>query len=234
MRNTTCVLMALLLLSTACSQRTEVAKRGEPEGVDSAQELDVALPESDEAVDSGGETGNNSEVTEASDLESKVNDAKLSSEAATELVNLDNNNQREIPVKVVVPTYIPDGFEVTEVVSEDGRFGPSYSIKYLNTTTNGCFEISAASGGFGGPTEDFEQVIEIDSKALGEINLGYTESHSISNQPLIAFANSTVPGIVSAPQEYSFWSPTPSNKDCSVLDLKEAEKTVKSLDYLNP
>lgn len=237
MRNATCcVLIACLFLFSACGQRAELAKRDEPEEIDSVQEPEATLTDSTDTGDSAEETGNDSEVVETgelSSLESKVIAAKLPSEAATELVNLDNNNSRDIPVKVVVPTYVPEGFEAVDVTYEDrGIAGPSYEIQYLNSITNECFEISAASGGFGGMTEEFEEVIEIDSESLGKLNLGYTASPSRGNDPFIAFASFTVPGTASAPQEYSFWSP--SNDGCAILDFQEAAEIAESLDYLNP
>ena len=193
---------------------------------------ETALPGATDA-DSSAEIGDGNEGAEedSSSLESRADAAKLSIEAASELINLDNNNQRDVPFKVVVPTYVPEGFEVSDISSADGRFGPMYDIRYLNATTSECFEISSASGGFGGPQEVFEQLVEIDSKALGKLNLGYTESDSVRREPLIAFENLTVPGIASTPQLYSFWSR--SNEDCNVVDFQVAVQVAESLDYLS-
>jgi len=182
MRNTAYVLAACLLLSTACVEQADIVSNAAPEKTQPAQAPEVVSPEAvetdaTEAVSSLTEETEASEISESAsseaagpDFESKVEAAKLSSELATELINLDGNNRLNIPVKVVVPTYVPEGFAVTEVVYDDDRAGPFYEIQYLNTATNECFEITAASGGFGGPTGGFEQLIEIDSNALGEVD----------------------------------------------------------------
>ncbi|MEM6452682.1 MAG: hypothetical protein AAF703_20490 [Cyanobacteria bacterium P01_D01_bin.105] len=233
MKNTAYVLITCLLLVTACSQQAELEKKVESEEITSEQASEAAPSELADAENSVeiGDDRETAETEEISSLESKADAAKLPIEAVTEIIKLDSSNQRGIPFKVVVPTYVPDGFEVSDIAYKDDRFGPSYKIQYLNADTNGCFEISAASGGFGGPTETFEQLVEIDSQALGKLTLGYTESHSISKQPLIAFETLTTPGTASAPQEYSFWSP--SSADCTIVDFQEAEQVVESLIYVN-
>ncbi|MEO1347998.1 MAG: hypothetical protein AAFW84_04245 [Cyanobacteria bacterium J06635_15] len=233
MKNTTYALIACLFLSTACGQRAELATEGESAEINLEQASETVPSKSAES-ESSAESGNDIEGVEEepSSLEGRADAAKLSSEAATELINLDNNNQRGIPFKVVVPTYVPEGFEVSDMTYEDGRFGPRYDIQYLNAATNECFEISGASGGFGGPQENFEQLSEIESQALGKLNLGYTESDSVRGQPLIAFEDLTVPGTASVPQLYSFWSR--SSEGCDIVDFQEAEQVSASLNYLNP
>ena len=234
MKNATYALLACLFLSAACSQRAELATEGESEEIKLEQAAaEAALPKSASAESSTEPENDIEGAEELSSLESRADAAKLSSEAATELISLDNNNQRGIPFKVVVPTYVPESFEVSDVTYEDiRRSGPQYKVQYLNAATNECFEISGASGGFGGPQEDFEQLVEIDSQALGKLNLGYTESDSVRGQPLIAFEDLTVPGTASAPQLYSFWSR--SNEGCTIVDFQEAEQVAVSLSYLNP
>ncbi|QYO62058.1 protein-L-isoaspartate(D-aspartate) O-methyltransferase [Leptolyngbya sp. 7M] len=163
----------------------------------------------------------------------KATAAKLSSQEKDELLAIDQNNYKNIPVKIVLPTYVPDGFKVEEVaVNDDKRFGPSYSIIYFDENNN-CFEVSGASGGFGAGAEDFE-ILTVNSKALGNVELGYTQFDQVKNQPRIGFNQFTVPGVIPSDQQYSFWSPGTVNSQCNAIELQEAAKIVESLDYLNP
>ncbi len=166
-------------------------------------------------------------------LEDKVNAARLSIQQKNELLAVDSNNALGIPVKIVIPTYVPNGFEIRSfIVEDDPAFGPSYGIIYTSDD-NRCFEISAASGGFGAGAEDFE-LVTVNSKALGRVELGYTQFDSVTSQPRIGFNNFSVPGVPAGRQEYTFWSPKDGDTSCQAIEFQEAVKIVESLDYLNP
>ena len=166
-------------------------------------------------------------------LEEKANAAKLSYQQVNKLLALDKSNPRGIELKIVLPTYIPIDFEaeITEI-NEYSIAAPSYTVGYFNKNNNSCFEISAASGGFGAAAEDFE-IIMVNSKALGSVELGFTQFDNLTNQPRIGFHQFTVPGIIPSQQQYSFWSPV-SNAKCNAISFQEAAKIVESLGYLNP
>jgi hypothetical protein len=101
-------------------------------------------------------------------------------------------------------------------IEEEGVGRPSYQIVYRDKQNN-CFEVSAASGGFGADSEDFE-IVSVNSKALGQVDLGFTQFASVTNQPRIGFEDFTVPGTIPSPQQYSFWSPA-DGTDCKAIDF---------------
>ena len=157
---------------------------------------------------------------------------KLSAEQENQLLKIDEDNSRGIEVKIVLPTYVPAGFDISEFeIEDDPRFGPRYTVLYRDEQNN-CFEFSAASGGFGADSEDFE-IVSVDSKALGQVSLGFIQFDAVTSQPRIEFEKFNVPGKILSPQQYSFWSPT-NAPECKAIDFQEAIKIVESLEYLNP
>ncbi|MEM6450339.1 MAG: hypothetical protein AAF703_08505 [Cyanobacteria bacterium P01_D01_bin.105] len=167
-------------------------------------------------------------------LEAKTNNAKLSAPEVQKLLAIDQNNYKGIDVKIVVPTYVPTGFKVSDLKIEDHQtFGPSYRVIYQNDNDGTCFEIFAASGGAGAGAEEFE-LVTVNSKALGTVDVGFTQFHSVTNQPRIGLKNDVEEGIIPSDQGYSFWSPSGLSAECDAIEFQEAAKIVESLDYLNP
>lgn len=173
-----------------------------------------------------------SETNQPSSVESKASLANLSLSQAQELLSLDKNNRGGIDMKIVLPTYVPTGYRVKKFLAERDRSiaAPHYEIVYANDLGN-CFEISAASGGFGANAVDFESVT-VNSKALGTVELSFTQFDSVTDQDRIGLKEMNVEGIIPSDQRYSFWSP--GNNECETIDFQEAVKIVESLDYLNP
>ncbi|WNZ25060.1 hypothetical protein HJG54_20865 [Leptolyngbya sp. NK1-12] len=221
------ILLFILCLLTACaSEKTFEAKNQTTTNPNIASTSEVQNTPGTQPVEE-------SQLSQNSTSDEKVTAAKLSSQDKNKLLEIDQNNYKNIPVKIVLPTYIPDGFKVEKVeVGDDKRFGPGYSITYSDDSNN-CFEISGASGGFGAGAEDFE-IITVNSKALGNVELGYTQFDQVTNQPRIGFNQFTVQGVIPSEQQYSFWSPGIVNSQCNAIEFQEAAKIVESLDYLNP
>ncbi len=233
------LLLCLLCLLTACNSDVPQPPQDIPT-TDSEKSASLENDVSDEppaaasSLETIPDTSNadsSTPINQNISSESKANAAKLSSTQRQELLAVDKNNSQGIDVKIVVPTYVPPGFKVKNLtVDDDERFGPFYIITYHNDVGN-CFEISGASGGFGAGVEDYE-IITVESKALGTVDLGLTQFDSLTNQPAIGFDQFSVKGVIPSQQEYSFRS---SEKgECSVITLSEAAKIVESLDYLNP
>lgn len=158
----------------------------------------------------------------------KISAAKISPQEAQQMIAYDQNNSWDnAAFKVIVPTYVPSGFRPIVNAEDDG--GPSYRLLYVDNNNN-CFQISGRTTGFGAGAED-SVYRTVESKALGEVVLGYTEFSSVINQPSISFWESSVKGTIASPQEYIFSSPA---TDCNTIDFEEAAKIVESLEYLNP
>lgn len=166
--------------------------------------------------------------------------ALLTNEQVELLVFRDKNNFKNIEFKVLVPTYVPQGFDVFWIGSSDNeKFGPTVNIIYKNSN-NACFSVSSISGGFGAGPGGKETII-VTSPALGEIELGYTRFDQISRGSQIEFQGAP---IIRGKQGYSFnspggvdgWSYTyifNRENDCQSISLDEAIKVAESLEYLN-
>lgn len=156
--------------------------------------------------------------------------ALLTPDQVKQLVVMDNNNFKGIEFKVIVPTYIPAGFQIEKIETADraGKIGdPHYQITYRNSR-NACFSIYASSGGWGsGPGG--QQSFEVNSPALGKVLLGYTEFQRATRKPSISFDEAP---IIKGKQGYSFNSPGDTN--CEVINIQEAIKIANSFEYLNP
>ncbi|XQQ05757.1 MAG: hypothetical protein EDM05_66670 [Leptolyngbya sp. IPPAS B-1204] len=189
------ILLFILCLLTACaSEKTFEAKNQTTTNPNIASTSEVQNTPGTQLVEE-------SQLSQNSTSDEKATAAKLSSQDQNKLLEIDQNNYKNIPVKIVLPTYIPDGFKVEKVeVGDDKRFGPGYSITYSDDSNN-CFEISGASGGFGAGAEDFE-IITVNSKALGNVELGYTQFDQVTNQPRIGFNQFTVQGVIPSEQQY--------------------------------
>ena len=100
---------------------------------------------------------------------------------------------RSLGIKIAVPSYIPNGFRVSDVqitpcpanakknASGVCRFGPSYTIIYRNPDNN-CFEVNAIGGGIGGPDGKYSR--KVNSKILGEVDLNISIANGFSSQPI--------------------------------------------------
>jgi hypothetical protein len=75
-----------------------------------------------------------------------------------------------VGMKIVVPTYVPAGFQVVNVSTrKDPRFGPGYLINYRKG--NLCFGIEATSGGIGGLPPGDAGSYPVKNGALGKSQL---------------------------------------------------------------
>ncbi|HLO47334.1 MAG TPA: hypothetical protein VK203_14400 [Nostocaceae cyanobacterium] len=127
--------------------------------------------------------------------------AKLTPEQVKQLVTKEQNNSKLLDFKIIVPTYIPNGFQVDEFEVKDVTYqggigepdytGHEYRIVYQNSS-NYCFSIEGKFGGFGSGATDYRNV-EVSSPALGKVILGYTDFDQVTNeQPFIAFLEGVI------------------------------------------
>ncbi|AFY83229.1 hypothetical protein [Oscillatoria acuminata] len=93
-------------------------------------------------------------------------------------------------IPVAVPTYIPDGFTLSQITINlcpsdirqggDCREGTSYQIIYRNPE-NTCLMIEAIGGGLGGPDSEFHYITQTD--LLGEVEIRFGENPGDGNTP---------------------------------------------------
>lgn len=155
-----------------------------------------------------------------------------------DLISINNkNNPNQFDFKVIVPTYIPNGFKINNFFfsSESNSvtgWGIQYGISYINPTTNSCFDLfvyySLPIGD--GPTG--YDTLEVNSLALGKVVIEYTDydfegnsniemKHSVQRQSKKGQET----------QWYTFFSPV-NGEDCQAINLKESIKIIQSFQFL--
>jgi hypothetical protein len=91
-------------------------------------------------------------------------------------VTLNETQQRDLRLlgmPVLLPTYLPPGFQLAEVkILQEGMKG--YAILF-ESANNGCFLVEATNGGIGGGIE-LESTLPITAKLLGE---GYALNYGL-------------------------------------------------------
>ncbi len=169
--------------------------------------------------------------------ESIVQAAKLNYEQVKQLEFLKQNNPQYTSFKVVVPTYIPDGFQVqlleTEIIEADAidQNGAVVYNLVCRNPNNLCFSIhsSSSENWQNSSTSDYKNV-EVDSKSLGKVVLNYTDFDGFTEGPYIGFKEP----ILQGKQRYSFESGGGIICNSDSISIEEAVKVVESLEYLNP
>ncbi|NET28686.1 hypothetical protein [Okeania sp. SIO1I7] len=148
--------------------------------------------------------------------------AKLTPTQVEKLVNLEKNNQVD---KVIVPTYIPPGFQVDKL-EVGGRY---YYIIYRNSN-NLCFYFSYSNHLIFN-SQDAEVVgIEINLPVIGTAYLHTKKSHRASIPSSIVVQSSDY-----GREQFGFASPCTFTKNHGkTITTQEVVKIVESLQYLNP
>jgi hypothetical protein len=155
-------------------------------------------------------------------------------EALQPLNNVNNRNLRKL--KILVPTYLPPGFQIDKFeinYDRNSKIGSdyyrSYTIVYKNMKTNVCFYISGygfPSGGGGDPGD--YKTVEVSSPALGKVILMYTGFSQNRQKSYVRFENDYI--FVNT-HVYDFASPS---SECNTISIQEAVKIVESFEWLNP
>lgn len=233
------VLLLLNLLFTSCG-------RGSPP---SRQELGQQQEQSEKP------SQNVQVVTQESSTLSKdevIRRAKLTPEQGEKLVSLIGNSKDfEKNNVIVLPTNVPDGFIVDEINLWSEKSGAThvspgfYEIVYKNTN-GACFRIKGGETvpiGEGG--QNFEEISNIQSPALGSVNLFFRYSAEEEGGTTMEFSKnkgrneysleSPFLGVfLNSKSEESFNYYRQKYKDCKMMNLKDAKKFVESLQFLNP
>ncbi len=168
-----------------------------------------------------------------SPLEVVAQRAKLSIDQAQALLEPDQYREIGLTFDVIVPTYIPEGYEVQsiEAVTRPANgylaFAPEYSITY-QSANDSCFRIYGATGQGGAAAEDV-QYATADSALLGAVTLIYINFVQERDGSFLSFEGFQLPTKWGGSQLYSF-----GDAECSkTVSLNEAVKIVESFEYLN-
>jgi hypothetical protein len=144
----------------------------------------------------------------------------------------------------VLPTDIPNDFQVVKFSSvrykdKKPRFtGGHYFIFYKNSKSE-CFELS---GGviqqIGDEPTKYEEVVNLNSPALGAVDIGISDGDRELHNGTIGFTQS-MQRIFIGRNEYRFASHTMENKDksnhqCTRMSQEDAIRVVRSMQFLNP
>jgi hypothetical protein len=151
-----------------------------------------------------------------------------------------NNNRDKIDFKVILPTYLPNGYRVHQLRAvNNAQYSISYEVIYRNSD-NECFTLRADNGQWGDGLSGLSR-INVSSSALGVITLEHTDFDRLSSSSFVSFrkdilrANSTRTmmsySMVSIRDNHYL----PEFSGCKAeLRLNEAVKIVESLRYLKP
>lgn len=163
--------------------------------------------------------------------------AKLTPEQVEQLESLKQNNPQAATFKFVVPTYIPDGFQVelleaevleADAIDQNGAF--VYNLVYRNPQ-NVCFSIhSSSSNNWQDSFTSDYKTVEVNSKTLGKVVLNYTDFDGFTQGPYIGFKKP----IWQRNQKYTFESGSGIFCNSDSISIEEAVKVVESFKYLNP
>ena len=132
--------------------------------------------------------------------------------------------------RIIVPTYIPSGFQVEKVnlkVDDSLRAWSSYGISYKNSNSGECFSIGGSSGGWGAGDSKYQDT-KVFSEALGIVALSILSSDRESDSPSISLRYAP---IVRNERGYDFESN--SYQGCSTMNFNDAVKVVESLQYMD-
>ncbi|MCT7983774.1 hypothetical protein NG796_10740 [Laspinema sp. A4] len=109
-------------------------------------------------------------------------------------------------IPVAVPTYIPDGFSLSQIkinlcpsdIPQRGecREGTSYQIIYRNPD-NTCLMIEAIGGGLGGPDSEFHYTTQ--TALLGEVEIRFGQIPGDRNTPRPQQLTTPQPGLYNFP-----------------------------------
>jgi len=161
--------------------------------------------------------------------------AQLVPNQIQKLMAIATQKQLDRSFRIVVPTYIPPGFQAGDIetfIDKSGRYGSpntisSYMLVYQNPSSGACFSIQGDSGGWGAGDSEHQDV-EVFSEALGIIILAVTGFDKESNLSSIQFRDAP---IVRSGRGYFFNSS--GGGKCISINLQEAVKVVESLQYMD-
>lgn len=198
----------------------------------SNQEADQDVPDSSESGISDSSNPSVDSKAERGFL------AKLSSTQVEQLMNA-SSQSHNLGAKspgVVIPSYIPQGFEVDAFSVSDGgdeyEIYYYYDIHYKNNDSNSCFGLShyafdAPSIGESPERVDIIEDVKVDNLKLS-ISIGYVQFSQVFESEYIVF---NLMGKNDLPFFYRFYSPG----NCKgTVNIREAIKIAKSLQYLDP
>jgi hypothetical protein len=145
------------------------------------------------------------------------------------LTSTQQANLKSLGIKIVVPRYIPQGFQVTKISTEPCRSAgvcrvgqPSYKITY-RSPKKACFDVEGTGGGIGGP--DLENAIPAKSKLFGSTQVGFFRNTHLSSDWLTLSPDSG--------PFYRLYSRAWKPDGCaSKITSQEAVKIVESLGWL--
>ncbi|BDA76404.1 hypothetical protein CAL7716_105700 (plasmid) [Calothrix sp. PCC 7716] len=161
--------------------------------------------------------------------------ARLTPKHVEKLKNI--SAKSAVGIGVIIPTYLPPGFQPYIFKHEDGLNGLNlgYTIIYKNAN-NACFSLSTEVRPYASP-DGLDNAKEVYSTALGKVNINYTSFNKGSNNSqILAFLRTLNSNGQRTTSQYSISSPAGSTeekfKSCTTVSLAEAVKIVESLKYL--
>jgi len=161
--------------------------------------------------------------------------AQLAPNQIQELMAIATQKQLDRSFRIVIPTYIPPGFQAGDIetsIDKSGRYGPpniisDYKLVYRNPSSGACFSIEGSSGGWGAGEVEHQDT-PVFSEALGIVVLSTLKFDNESHSSIIQWRDAP---IVRSGRGYGFGSGQGQN--CGAMNFQEAVKVVESLQYMD-
>jgi len=150
---------------------------------------------------------------------------------------------------VVIPTYVPDDFQIVDFRVSSYDFRRFFGRKALNNYKQdfaGIYDISYASaegycfsitGGAMTPVGDspsnFSKIIKLATPALGDVEIGYDVFDKGDEIRSIGLHYYKI-GRGSNEYQFSFTNSSSGRATCKIMKLKDAIRIVQSLQFMNP
>lgn len=160
--------------------------------------------------------------------------------ANAQLSQRQTNQLKSLGVKIVIPSYVPAGFQVASVqvkpcASGVRRFCPNYVIIYRNPNKS-CFAIESTGGGIGDmPSNNLEQSYPVNNPILGKSAvLKYRKDDRLSGPTLTGSWMGKGPFYrFTGANSRSFLDTAPPElSNCNDISPQEAVRVWESLRYL--
>ncbi|MEP0873952.1 hypothetical protein NDA01_30055 [Trichocoleus desertorum AS-A10] len=129
-----------------------------------------------------------------------------SAPASAGLSEAQKTSLSELSIPVVIPAYVPGGFQLSEAIANSCtagspqtslcREGPNYTLVYRNAQ-NTCFLVRAVGGGVGGGAREFE--FQTRTTLLGDVSILFGEPSGENQHPTAEQLQVLQPNLSSFP-----------------------------------
>jgi hypothetical protein len=205
------------------------------------QDLEISEPTTinTESLQKSSASNKDSDAARILNTPQKIGtDALLNESQINILLKIDGTQavrgEHKYPIRVVLPTYIPKGYELVkfEVKKIESRYGGNeYYLGYKNDS-NFCFKFRGGFKQAAGGSAELAATVDANSPALGRVPITAVRSEKSSNQfDYVSFFHGFEERNFG---EFEFSSPSSGYDKCKTMNFVEAVKVAESFQFLQP